>query len=86
MHIDSVRRRTNGTIDIDFYRREASLLRRESMNKFFRRARRVERPLIKAVTIVVTYALVSPRDPLPPRTGSIFVSADMPLLPTDTRK
>ena len=86
MHIDSVRRRTNGTIDIDFYRREASLLRRASMNKFFRRARRVGRPLIKAVTIVVTYALVSPRDPLPPGTGSIFVSANVPLLPTDTRK
>ena len=86
MHIDNVHRRKNGTIDIDFYRREASLLRRESMTKFFRRARRAGRPLIRAITIIVTYALVSPRDPLPPGTGSIFVSADVLLLPTDTRK
>ena len=82
MHIDNVRRRKNGTIDVDFYRREAFLLRREATNKFFRRIGKIGRPLIKAVTIIVTYALLSPRDPLPPSTGSIFVSANVPLLPT----
>jgi hypothetical protein len=86
MHNDNVRRRENGTIDIDFYRREASVLRRETTNRVFRRAARLGRPLIKATTIVLTYALVAPRDPLPPGTDSIFVSADVPLLPTETKK
>lgn len=32
MHIGNIQHRTNGTIDIDFYRREALLLRREGTN------------------------------------------------------
>jgi hypothetical protein len=86
MHNDNVRRRKNGTIDIDFYRREASILRRDTTNRVFRRAARLGRPLIRATTIVLTYALVAPREPLPPGTDSIFVSADVPLLPTDSKK
>ena len=86
LHNDNVRRRKNGTIDIDFYRREAFLLRREATNKFFRRAARLGRLFIRATTIVLTYALVAPRDPLPPGADSIFVSAAVPLLPTDVKK
>ena len=86
MHNDNVRLRENGTIDIDFYRREVSILRRETTNRVFRRAARLGRPLIRATTIVLTYALVAPREPLPPGTDSIFVSADVPLLPTDSKK
>ena len=86
MHNDNVRRRENGTIDMDFYRREASILRRETANRVFRRAARLGRPLMRATTIVLTYALVAQRDPLPPGTDSIFVSADRPLLPTETKK
>ena len=86
MHNDNVRRRENGTIDMDFYRREASILRRETTNRVLRRAARLGRPLIRATTIVLTYALVAPREPLPPGTDSIFVSADVPLLPTDSNK
>jgi hypothetical protein len=81
MHNDNVHRRANGTIDIDFYRREAFFLRREATTKFFRRVGQIGRPLIKAVTIIITYTLLSPRGPLPPSTESIFVSASVPLLP-----
>jgi hypothetical protein len=86
LHNDNVRRRKNGTIDIDFYRREAFLVRRETTNRIFRRAARLGRPLIRAATIVLTYALVAPRDQLPPGADSIFVSANVPLLPTETKK
>jgi hypothetical protein len=86
MHNDNVRRRENGTIDIDFYRGQASVLRKETTNRIFRRAARLGRPLIKATTIVLTYALVAPREPLPPSAESIFVSAEVPLLPTETKK
>jgi len=86
LHNDNVRRRKNGTIDIDFYRREASILHRETTNRIFRRAARLGRPFVKATTIVLTYALVAPLDPLPPGAHSIFVSANVPLLPTDAKK
>ena len=85
MHNDKVRRRQNGTIDIDFYRRETSILRRETTNRIFRRAARFGRPVFRATTIVLTYALLAPRDPLPPGADSIFVSAEVPLLPTDAK-
>jgi hypothetical protein len=86
MHIDKIRRRSNGTIDIDFYRDEAFLLRRAATNKFFRRIRRAGRPLIGVATIIANYALLTPREPLPPSTSSIFVSAEVPLLPTEPKK
>jgi hypothetical protein len=81
MHMDSVHRRANGTVDIDFYRREAVLLRRQAGKKIFRRIGRLSKPLIGAATIVATYALVPPREPLPPSNDSLFVSANVPLLP-----
>lgn len=86
MHNDNVRRRKNGTIDIDFYRREASILHRETTNRIFRRPARLGRPFVKATTIVLTYALVASLDTLPPGAHSIFVSANVPLLPTDAKK
>jgi hypothetical protein len=86
MSIEKIKRRSNGTIDVDFYRQEAFLLRRESMNKLFRRIRRASRPLIGVTTIIANYALLTPRDPAPPSTNSIFVSAEVPLLPTESKK
>jgi len=83
MHTDNVRRRKNGTIDIDFYRRQAFLLRTEATNKFFRGAGQFGRAFIRAAAIVTTYALLLPRDPLPPGTSSIFVSSNIPLIPTE---
>jgi hypothetical protein len=82
MHTDNIRRRENGTIDIDFYRREAFLARRATMRQSFRRARQLGRLLIEGATIAATYALLLPRDPRPPGASSIFVSANVPLIPT----
>jgi hypothetical protein len=86
MSIEKTKRRSNGTIDVDFYRQEAFLLRREVTNKLFRRIRRASRPLIGAATIIANYALLTPREPSPPSTNSIFVSAEVPLLPTEPKK
>jgi hypothetical protein len=86
MSIEKIERRSNGTIDVDFYRQEAFLLRREATNKFFRRIRRASRPLIGAVTIITNYTLLTPREPSPPSTNSIFVSAEVPLVPTEPKK
>jgi hypothetical protein len=82
MHTNNIRRRENGVIDIDFYRREAFLARRAAMRQTFRRARQLGRLLIEGATIVGAYALLLPRDPRPPGTSSIFVSANVPLIPT----
>lgn len=86
MNIETIKLRSNGTVDIDFYRQEAFLLRREATNKFFRRIRRASRPLIGVATIIANYALLTPREPSPPSTNSIFVSAEVPLVPTEPKK
>lgn len=86
MNIETIKLRSSGTVDIDFYRQEAFLLRREATNKFFRRIRRASRPLIGVATIIANYALLTPREPSPPSTNSIFVSAEVPLVPTEPKK
>ena len=93
MNIEKIKRRTNGTVDVDFYREEAfllrreatNLLRREATNKFFRRIRRASRPFIGTVTLIANYALLTPREPSPPSNNSIFVSAEVPLVPTEPK-
>lgn len=85
MHIDKIKRRSNGTIDIDFYRNEAFSLRRAATKKFFKRVRSAGRPLIGVATIIANYALLTPRKSLPPSTSSIFVSAEVPLLPAEPK-
>jgi hypothetical protein len=82
MHIGNIQHRTNGTIDIDFYRREAFLLRREAMNKFVLGLVQLGGSLIRSIAMIGSYALVQPRDQVPPGASSIFVSANVPLLPT----
>lgn len=86
MNIETIKHRCNGTVDIDFYRQEAFLLRREATNKFFRRIRRASRPFIGVATIIANYALLTPREPSPPSTNSIFMSAEVPLVPTEPKK
>jgi len=85
MSIEKIKRRNNGTVDVDFYRQEAFLLRREATNKFFRRIRRASRPFIGTVTLIANYALLTPREASPPSTNSIFVSAEVPLVPTEPK-
>ena len=49
-------RRSNGTIDTDFYRQEAFLLRRNASNQIFRRLWRAGGPPIGTATIIAVYA------------------------------
>jgi len=58
----NIYRRSNGTVDMDVYRRKALLLRRETTNQILRRFGRFARPLIGAVAILVSYALLLPRN------------------------
>ena len=48
MRIEKIRRRSNGTIDIDAYRQEASVLRVQTWRRFFERLGRVARSLTDA--------------------------------------
>jgi hypothetical protein len=55
MHIRPTRR-SNRTVDTNFYRQEAFLLRREAANQIFRRLWLVGRPLIGTAAIIAAYA------------------------------
>jgi hypothetical protein len=57
MQIDSVRRLCNGVIDIDSYRREALILRRQTGVKFFRSIGRSNWPFVGEMVIIVAFAL-----------------------------
>jgi len=49
-------RRNNGTIDIDFYRQRAILLRRSATNRTFRQVWQATRPLVGTAVIIAAYA------------------------------
>jgi hypothetical protein len=55
MQTDTIRRRSNGTIDIDGYRQEALTLRAQTRTQFFRSLGRVARPVIGTAAITVAY-------------------------------
>jgi len=78
MQTDTIRRRRSGTIDIDVYHR---LLWREAMNQFFLGLGQVGRLLIRSIATIADYVLLLPRNPSPPSANSVFVSANVPLLP-----
>lgn len=80
MQTQQIRRRANGTIDIDSYRQDALVLRVRAMRRTFNKARRLLWPLIGAVTVVVAYVALVPRMPVPPSASSILVSADIPMM------
>lgn len=65
IQVTNIRRRSNGTVNMDFYRWKAFLLRREATNQLLHRFGRFVRPLIGAVAILVSYALLLPRNPVP---------------------
>ena len=59
-------RRSNGTVDIDVYRREAFLLRREATNQIFRRLWQAGRPAIGTAANIAAYVcalhlMIAPR-------------------------
>jgi len=49
-------RRSNGTVDIDFYRQRAILLRRTATNRTFRQLWQMSRPLLGTAAIIAAYA------------------------------
>jgi hypothetical protein len=55
MQIDPVRRRSNGTVDIDSYRRDALMLREQTRTEFFRSIARAFQPFTGGVAIIVAY-------------------------------
>jgi hypothetical protein len=67
---------SNGAIDV--YHR---LPWKEAMNQFFLGVWQVGRLLIRSIVMIATYGLLLPRNPLLPGARSIFVSANVPLLP-----
>ena len=75
LQVTSIHRRSNGTVDIDVYLRKAFLLRRETTNRILRRLGRSARPLLGAIAILVSYALLLPRNPVPQGAASMLVPA-----------
>jgi hypothetical protein len=63
MQTQDIRRRENGTIDIDYYRQEALSHRREVMTSFFRRAGRAARPLIAITAVALAVHSFATRPP-----------------------
>jgi hypothetical protein len=55
------RRRTNGTVDYDYYRQEALMLRRATRTEFVRGLARLVRPLA-AVAIIILAIATMPSD------------------------
>jgi hypothetical protein len=64
IQVSSIYRRSNGTVDMDVYRRKAFLLRRETTTQILHRFGRIVRTLIGTAAILVSYAL-SLRNPVP---------------------
>jgi uncharacterized protein DUF3455 len=56
MQIEPVRRRSNGTIDIDSYRREALMLREQTRTEFFTKLAQAARPFFAGTMFIVAYA------------------------------
>jgi hypothetical protein len=64
IQVTYIHRRSNGTVDMDVYRRKAFLLRRETTTQILHRFGRIVRTLIGTAAILVSYAL-SLRNPVP---------------------
>jgi hypothetical protein len=75
LQVTNIHRRSNGTLDIDVYCQRAILLRRETTNQILRRLGRSARPLLGAIAILVSYALLLPRNPLPQGAASMLAPA-----------
>jgi len=86
IQVTSIRRRSNGTVDMDVYRRKAFLLRRETTKQILRWFGRSVLPrLIGAIAILVSYILLLPRNRLPQGACSTFAPAKVSLLPGPLR-
>ena len=75
LQVTNIHRRSNGTVDMDVYRRKASMLRRETTNRILRRLGRSARPLLGAIAILVNYALLLLRNPVSQGATSMLAPA-----------
>ncbi len=62
MQTDTIRRCTNGTIDLDYYRARALSERAAVSTAFFNEAAKLVRPLIAVTVIVVTLFMMPKRE------------------------
>jgi hypothetical protein len=66
MHTEEIRRRSNGTIDIDFYRGRAATLRLHAQQGAWRKlGRAIGAPAARAL-IVLAGAMMAAQQPKPP--------------------
>ena len=73
METQQVRRRSNGTIDVDFYRRKAFVLRRSAMTEFLTGVGPlVVRPLIAVAALAIAVSLMP--TPAPTPAGAVAIS------------
>jgi hypothetical protein len=66
MHTEEIRRRSNGTIDIGFYRQRATALRSQAQTGALRKLGGAIRPLIAAIILALSGATLPARQPTPP--------------------
>ena len=66
MHAEEIRRRSNGTVDIDFYRQRATALRLQTQTDALRKLGGAIRPLIAAIVLALGSATLPGRQPTPP--------------------
>jgi len=78
MQVTNMHRRSNGTVDMDVYRRKAFLLRRETTNQILHRFGHIVRTLIGIVAILVSYA-PSLRNPVPQGASKLAPAKVSPL-------
>jgi hypothetical protein len=58
MHTDPIRRSSNGTVDIEFYRERALTMRAQARTRAFRSLSCMVRPLIAIAILVLTVVLL----------------------------
>lgn len=77
MQTHMVRRRTNGTIDIDGHRQEALMLRARGRTEAFKKLTRRPWRYAAAAALLAAYVAFLPRMPAPPTATAMSIAADV---------
>jgi hypothetical protein len=75
IEVTNIHHRSNGTVDADIYQHKAFLLRRETTNEILCRLGRSARPPTGAIAILLSYVLLSPRNPVTQVAASMLAPA-----------
>jgi hypothetical protein len=81
MQTPTVRRRDNGTIDIDSYRQEALMLRACVRTGTFKKVSRLPWRYAAAAAILAAYVVFLPRAPVSPTATSMQIASEIAVLP-----